>query len=84
VEAIADSNFDFEDEEEEYRQKINEMMAEKYKDDWLKIATKWIGESGNRLSGSVPDIQSTVMNLQERQRDVSGMLLVMEACGEEQ
>ena len=70
VEAIADSNFDFEDEEEEYRQKINEMMADKYKDDWLNLATKWMGESKSRLNSGVPDIQDMCVHLQNKYRTV--------------
>lgn len=46
------------------------MMGERYKDDWLKIATKWISESHTRFSGSIPDLQDKIMNLEEAHRTV--------------
>ena len=46
------------------------MMTEKYKDDWLNLATKWLSESNNRFQSAMPDIQNMAQQLQDKYRNV--------------
>ena len=45
-------------------------MSEKYKDDWLKLSTKWMAESNLRFKSGVPEIQEMVEHLQNTHRTV--------------
>ena len=66
VEAIADSNFDFGEEEEDYKHRIEEMYQEKYKEDWLNIASKWLEDTDGKFIDSLPDIQTMIINIQKQ------------------
>jgi hypothetical protein len=54
------------------------MMAEKYKDDWLNLATKWLSESNNRFVSAIPEIEKMTEHLQNQHRMVGcGVLLTL-------
>ena len=50
------------------------MMSEKYKDDWLKLSTKWLSESNSRFVSAIPEIQNMVTHLQNAHKTVGAEL----------